>query len=223
MVRRNGGATTSPSSRSGGSSEHAVVGADVMSTALEPVARPRSVWRPVALLVGLMWVAELIDLVLPYDADALGIRSRSLAGLPGIVLAPLLHLGFAHLVANTVPLVVLGLLVSWRAGRLFWPVVGTIVLLGGAGVWALGAPGVVTLGASGLVFGLLTYLLTAGVLTRHWLDVLIAVGVLLTYGSLLWGALPMAVPDGVSWLGHLCGAAAGTIAAFAFAQRSGRG
>lgn len=194
-----------------------------MSAELEPVAPPRSVWRPVALLVAVMWAAELVDLVLPYDADALGIRSRTLAGLPGIVLAPFLHLGLSHLLANLVPLVVLGLLVSWRAGRWFWPVLGTIVLLGGFGVWVLGAPEVITLGASGLVFGLLSYLLTAGVLTRHWLDVLVAVGVLLGYGSLLWGALPMVVPEGVSWLGHLCGAAAGIIAALVFAERSRRG
>lgn len=179
----------------------------------------RRVWPPVVALVAIMWLAELVDAVLPYDADQLGIQSRSVPGLLGIPLAPFLHVGFSHLVANTVPFVVLALLVSWRAGSAFWPVVATIVVVSGFGVWLLGPSDAVTLGASALVFGLLTYLVAAGFLTRHWLDVVIGVGVLLVYGSLLWGALPFFVPEGVSWLGHLCGAASGVLAAGLFTDR----
>jgi membrane associated rhomboid family serine protease len=170
-------------------------------------------------LVAIMWVAEALDAVLPYDADALGIRSRSIEGLLGIPFAPFLHGGFGHLIANTVPLIVLGLLVSWRAGSAFWPVVGTIVLGSGAVVWLLGPANTVTIGASALVFGLLTYLIAAGFRTRHWLDVAVGITVLLIYGSLLWGALPFFVGPGVSWLGHLAGAAAGVLAAWWFAPR----
>ena len=177
-------------------------------------------WLPVVALVGIMWAAEFIDWILPWSADELGILSRSLRGLLGIPLSPFLHDGFSHLAANTVPLLVLGLLVSWRAGRSFWPVVLTIVLVGGLGVWLLGSSNVVTIGASGLVFGFLTYLIAAGVITRHWGDVLIGVVVLLLYGGLLWGALPFFVAPGVSWLGHLCGAAAGVLAALLFARRA---
>ncbi len=183
-------------------------------------ARTRSVWRPVLLVIALMWLAELLDWVLPYDADALGIRSRSLDGLVGIPLAPFLHAGFGHLLSNIIPLLILGLLVSWRAGSRFWPVVLTIVLVGGFGVWLFGPAGTVTVGASGLVFGLLAYLLAAGVLTRHWGDVLLAIVVLLAYGSLLVGVLWFAVPNGVSWLGHLTGAAAGVLAAVLYAREA---
>jgi membrane associated rhomboid family serine protease len=77
----------------------------------------------------------------------------------------------------------------------------------------------VTIGASGVVFGFLTYLITAGILTRHWLDVVIAVGVLFVYGGILIGALPFGVSSGVSWLAHLTGAAAGVLAAFLFARQ----
>ena len=156
-----------------------------------------------------MWAAELVDAVLPYDADQLGIESRSIEGLLGIPLAPFLHGGFGHLMANTLPFVVLGLLVSWRAGSAFWPVVITVVVGSGLGVWLLGPANTVTLGASALVFGCLTYLITAGFRTRHWIDVVVGIAVVIVYGSLLWGALPFFVAPGVSWLGHLCGAAAG--------------
>jgi membrane associated rhomboid family serine protease len=170
-------------------------------------------------MVAIMWVAEAIDAILPWQADALGIRSRSLDGLPGIALSPFLHQGFGHLMANTVPLLVLGLLVAWRARERTIPAIVTIVLLGGAVVWLLGPAGAITIGASGLVFGLLGYLIAAGVITRHLIDILIAVGVLLIYGSLLGGVLPFNAPAGVSWLAHLAGFAAGIVAAVRFPPR----
>ncbi len=190
---------------------------------LAPGATPptRSVWKPVAGLVAAMWLVELLDVVLPGDATSLGIRSREAAGLPGIVTSPFLHVGWAHLIANTVPLVVLGLLVSWRAGRAFWPVVAVIVIVGGLGVWLLGPAATVTVGASGLVFGLLTYVITAGVVTRRLVDVVLGVLVTLVYGGMLWATLPFFVPAQVSWLGHLCGAASGVLAALLFTPSRG--
>lgn len=190
-----------------------------MSTDLVAPTSTRRIWPPVLVLVAIMWAAELVDAVLPYDADQLGIESRSISGLLGIPLAPFLHGGFGHLVANTLPFVVLGLLVSWRAGSAFWPVVITVVVGSGLGVWLLGPSDAVTIGASALVFGFLTYLIAAGFRTRHWLDVVVGVAVLIVYGSLLWGALPFFVPAGVSWLGHLCGAVSGVLAAWWFAPR----
>ena len=190
-----------------------------MSIASATTTTTRRVWPPVVGLVAIMWAAELLDAALPYDADQLGIQSRSISGLLGIPLAPFLHGGFGHLLANTLPFVVLGLLVSWRAGSQFWRVVITIVLGSGLGVWLLGPSNTVTLGASALVFGFLTYLIASGFRTRHWLDVVVGIAVLLTYGSLLWGALPFFVAPGISWLGHLCGAVSGVVAAFLFAPR----
>lgn len=141
---------------------------------------------------------------------------------PGILAAPFLHDGLGHLGANTLPLLVLALLVSWRAGRSFWPVVATIVVGGGLVVRLLGPSGVVTIGASGLVLGLLAYLVAAGVRSRHFLDVLVGVVVLLVYGTLLLGVLPFFVPANVSWLGHLGGAAAGVLAALLFFEDGSR-
>jgi hypothetical protein len=174
---------------------------------------------PVAVLVIAMWVLEIIDVVLGGRLDGLGIQSRSTDGLVGVLLSPLLHGGFGHLMANTVPLVVLGLLVSWRRDGRIWAVVAIVVVVGGLGVWLLGPSGAVTIGASGLVFGLLGYLIVAGAITRHWVDILVSVVVVLVYGSMLWGATPLGVPSGVSWLAHLTGALAGALAALALNRR----
>ncbi len=177
---------------------------------------------PVVILVGIMWVVELVDAVLPGDLDGYGIESRDTDGLTGIVAAPFLHADFAHLMANTVPFLILGSIVALRYPSRFWAIAATIIVVGGLGVWLFGPSNTVMVGASGVVFGFLTFLLTAGVLTRHWLDVTIAVGVLLLYGSILVGALPFGVAAGVSWMGHLMGALSGVLAAFLFARQADR-
>jgi membrane associated rhomboid family serine protease len=173
-------------------------------------------------LVALMWVLEGLDALLPVVLDRFGIVGRTASGLVGIPLAPLLHGGFGHLAANTVPFLVLGALVAWRSRGRFVAVLAIIVVLGGLGVWVLTSPSTVTIGASGVLFGFATYLITAGVLTRHWLDVTVALAVVLLYGSMLGGVLPVTVADGVSWQGHLTGAIAGVIAALLFADRRPR-
>ncbi len=174
---------------------------------------------PVVVLLGVMWLLEILDAALPGDLDQFGIESRDVDGLTGVAASPFLHADFAHLMANTVPFLILGSIVALRNPRRFWPIVITITVVGGFAVWLLGPSNTVTIGASGVVFGFLTYLITAGILTRHWLDVVIAVGVLFVYGGILIGALPFGVSSGVSWLAHLTGAAAGVLAALLFARQ----
>ena len=190
----------------------------VVSVSQQP-SRVRSVAAPVLTLLAVMWVAEIVDAVLPLTLDQWGVQGRTASGLVGIGLAPFLHGGFGHLVANTLPFLVLGLLVAWRSADRFWAVLVVIIAVGGLGVWLLTSPTTITIGASGVVFGLAAYLVTAGFLTRHWVDIVVAVAVVLVYGTMFAGVLPFGVPAGVSWLAHLTGAAAGVVAAFAFARR----
>lgn len=186
---------------------------------VEPRGGVSAVVSPVLILVAVMWVVEIIDAVLPLAVDQWGIVGRTTSGLVGVVLSPFLHAGFAHLMANTVPFLVLGVLVAWRSRERFWAVLTLIAVGGGLGVWLLTSPTTLTIGASGVVFGMAAYLVAAGLLTRHWLDIAVAVGVVLVYGTMFAGVLPFGVPAGVSWLAHLTGALAGVGAAFAFARR----
>lgn len=174
---------------------------------------------PVFILVAVMWLLEIVDLALPGDLDRFGIESRDTDGLPGVLAAPFLHADFAHLMANTVPMLILGGLVAWRYFERFWLITATIVVGSGLGVWLIGPANAITIGASGVVFGYLTFLISAGVFTRHWVDVLVGLGVLFVYGGLLFGALPFGVAAGVSLQAHLMGAAFGVLAAFWFARR----
>src|SRR3954463_7974024 len=68
----------------------------------------------IIMLVAVMWVIEVADYVLPENFDAYGIRAWDLEGLGGIFLAPFLHGGFEHLMANSLPLLILGFLAALR-------------------------------------------------------------------------------------------------------------
>lgn len=167
-------------------------------------------------LLAVMWAVELLDWLGGrwLELDRYGIRPRQFDWLPGIVLAPFLHAGWAHLAANSLPFLFLGLLVIGRGEKRFWAVSTGIVVAGGLGVWLVGASGTVHVGASGLIFGYFGYLLTAGVVERSLMAVLRSVLVVGLYGSILWGVLPFR--SGVSWEGHLCGLLAGIGMAFLF-------
>jgi membrane associated rhomboid family serine protease len=171
--------------------------------------------------VALLWVAEIVDaVVMGGRLDAEGIRPGSTDGLTGILLAPLLHGGFGHLVANTGPLLVLGFLIL-LSGLRQWLVVTAIVwLVAGVGTWLLGGPGTVHIGASGLVFGWLTHLIVRGWFSGRGGQIVVGLVVLVLYGGALWGVLPG--QPGVSWQGHLAGAVGGVVAAWVTRPRPGR-
>lgn len=166
---------------------------------------------PVLALVAVMWVAEAADAILPGSFDVWGIQPRSADGLVGIALAPILHVGFAHLIANTVAFLVLGCAIAVTTRR-FWRVTIGVALLSALSVWLFAAPGTVTVGASGLVYGYATFLVAWGIFTRRLGAIVAAVAVGVVYGSLVFGVLPG--QPGISWLGHLSGAIAGIVMAW---------
>ena len=168
----------------------------------------------------LLWVIELVDQVTRGALELFGIHSWQVSSLPSVFVAPLLHLDWAHLAANTLPFAVLGFLVLLGgAARAFWATLVT-VMVSGLFSWLLSPPYTITIGASGLIFGWLSYLLVRGIFTRDGKQILIAAGVLLVYGGVLWGVLP--TQAGVSWQAHLGGAVGGLLAAWLLHGR-GRG
>jgi membrane associated rhomboid family serine protease len=162
--------------------------------------------------LAVLWIIEAVDWVLPADLDQYGVIARDPRSLWGIVLAPLLHAGFGHLLANTVPLAVLGFLTAIRGLARFWLASAFIVLASGVGVWVFGPAQAVTVGASGLIFGYFGYVIGRGLFDRRMVDVLLGAGVAIVYGSILWGVLP--AQPGISWQGHLSGLIGGVLAAW---------
>jgi membrane associated rhomboid family serine protease len=168
-------------------------------------------WWPLALL-GIIWLVQLLNLITGYAFNGwFGLVPRSLGGLDGILFMPLLHGSLAHAAANTVPLALLGGLMAVTAQRVVLVASAIIVGVGGLGVWVFGKTAV-HIGASGLIFGWFGFLIARGIVEKRPVPLLIAVGVAVLYGTMLWGLLPG--QPGVSWEAHVFGAAAGVVAAF---------
>jgi membrane associated rhomboid family serine protease len=164
----------------------------------------------IAAFTGVLYIIEAVDTLLGGALDYDGIWPRRLDGLSGILWAPLLHHGWEHLVANTIPVLVLGFFVLAGGVGQFIAVTATVWLVGGLGTWLVGSPQV-HLGASILIFGWLVFLLARGFFARSPAQIMLAVVLFAMWGGVLWGVLPSTA--GISWEGHLFGALGGLIAA----------
>jgi len=177
-------------------------------------SRPLVAAQVIVGFVALLYLVELVDTLDRNRLDGYGIRPREVDGLDGIVFAPLLHHGWAHLAANTVPLLVFGFLIL-LAGVARWAAVTAVVwVVGGVGTWVTGQPHSLHLGASVLAFGWLVYLLLRGIFARDASQVALGAILLFLYGGILYGVLPG--QPGISWQGHLFGALGGALAAYRF-------
>jgi membrane associated rhomboid family serine protease len=194
-----------------------------MSTLPAPTEKPKSPTNRIlppnllqALIVigsftALLYLIEVVDAAMSGRLDQFGIQPRTLGGLDGVLWAPLLHHGWAHLFANTLPVLLFGFLAMSNGVGQWVAVTLTIWLFSGLGVWLAGDTGT-TVGASGIAFGWLSFLLVRGLFNRAIGQIMVAIVLFLYWGGTLLGVLPG--NPGVSWQGHLFGAIAGILAAW---------
>ena len=167
-------------------------------------------------IVALMWIVEAINTIDGNGLDGDGIYARNFGRLWGILTAPFIHVSFAHLFANTVPLLFMGLIIALRGAARVALVTAIVIVVGGLGTWLIAPTHSVTVGASGVVFGYATYLLSRGLFNRSALE--LATGALV---GAIWGGalLSSLVPHyGISWQGHAAGAVGGVVAAWLLAR-----
>ena len=155
------------------------------------------IWPAIAMVVG-----TLLQAILGKGSHLLAIVPRSLGGLPGIVAAPFVHVGWAHLAANLPPFLVLGVLVLRLGSGRFAETAVCVALGNSALVWCFGRRAA-HMGASGVVFGFFGYLLGIAYITKTASNLLVALVVLLVYGGMLAGLRP--ARRGTSWESHLFG------------------
>ena len=192
-----------------------------------PQEKKPAAWKlggaTVLAFVALLYVIEAVDAtVFRGGLDQDGIQPLRTDGLWGILWAPLLHGGWPHLVANTVPALLFGFLASLSGYGRFLGATAIIWILGGLGTWLIGNLGAhcpyvgvhcttTHIGASGLIMGWLTYVIVLGFFTRTVWQIVVGVVVAFIYGGVLFGVLPGT--PGVSWQGHFWGAVAGNFPA----------
>ncbi|HEX8012825.1 MAG TPA: rhomboid family intramembrane serine protease [Casimicrobiaceae bacterium] len=189
---------------------------DVPDPAYTDSERARANFRLAAKLaagfVALIWLVQLLNWALDLGVEDFGVRPRQWAGLPGIVLAPLVHAGFAHLLANTLPLLIVGTAMLYLYPSAARKVLPAVYLGPGVAVW-LFARGGVHVGASGLIYGLVSYVFVAGLIRRDRRAIAASLLVAFLYGASVWGVLP--IERGVSWETHLAAALIGLALAIA--------
>jgi membrane associated rhomboid family serine protease len=147
----------------------------------------------VLLWAGVLWAVFIIDSTLPdtvVDLRKWGIHSRTVSGLASIAVAPFIHVNLWHLMANTLPFVILGWITVMSGRALFLKVCLVSALV------------------SGVIFGLLGFLLTRGWFARRLLYSLTSLGVGLFYFGTVLSLLR--ADDGISWSSHFWGFAGGT-------------
>lgn len=177
-------------------------------------------FRAAALLAAIFVIGialvHVIDAWLGLGLARFGVVPRELAGLRGIIAAPLLHGDLGHLVSNIVPLLVGGTLLLYLYPDSSRFVLPAVYLGSGLAVWVL-ARGSTHIGASGLVYGIVAYIFVAGILRRDRRAWAASILVAFLYGAMVWGVLPL--KTGVSWETHLAAAVIGVVMAFALRTR----
>jgi membrane associated rhomboid family serine protease len=173
-------------------------------------------FTPIFTLVALCWLVFVFNnLLWSGHLNQYGIVPRHLGSLPGILWAPFLHGSLKHLVANTVPLFILGAILCSRSRTEFAIITLAGTLLGGGLTWVI-ARNACHIGASGLVFCFFGYLASLAFFRRTLGALAGSVLCVLGYGGILKGILPTATA--VSWESHLAGIASGIALAWMAAK-----
>lgn len=163
-----------------------------------------------------LWIIKIIDVSERLNLFYYGVFPREIKGLLGILLSPLIHSDFNHLISNSIPLLVLGTGIIYFYRGLAYRVIGFVWLLSGICVW-LGARDSYHIGASGLIYGLASFLFLSGIIRKDVRLASISLLIVFLYGGLVWGVLPI-FPH-ISWEYHLYGGLSGFISAIIYRNK----
>ncbi len=170
-------------------------------------------FAPILALVALCWLVFFANnLLFGGHLNQYGIVPRRFASLPTILWAPFLHASFRHLLANTLPLLILGGIICARNKSEFVEITVVGVLVGGALTWLFARNGS-HIGASGLIFCFFGYLASMAWFRRTVGTLLLSLICIVAYGGILRGLFPTSTA--ISWEGHAAGLATGILLAWA--------
>lgn len=168
------------------------------------------------LIVIICVIIEAFEAITGFSISSFGILPRKAEGLYGLFFAPLLHSGFMHLFANSVPVLILGFALFYfypqTSRKAFLIIYFATNLL----VWIFARQSY-HIGASGIVYGLASFLFFSGIFKKDTRAVTLAVLVIFFYGGMIWGILPL--EKGVSWESHLSGGITGFISSIIFRKK----
>ena len=160
----------------------------------------------------LLFAIQIINWVLGYRLNILGIWPRRKLGWIGIPFSPFLHGSFTHLIFNSLPLFIFSNLILLHGQTVFFTASIEIILISGFLIWLFARNGI-HVGASALIMGYLGYIVIGIYHQPTAMSVVVGV-VCIYYFSGMFSNLFPAQDKQVSWEGHVLGFAAGIIAAY---------
>ncbi len=163
-----------------------------------------------------IWMLKLIEVSLDLNFATWGIYPLKLKGLKGIILSPLVHANFKHLLDNSLPLLILGVAIFYFYSKVAYRVFFLTYIMVGIWVW-FGGREAYHIGASGLVYGFASFLFFSGIFLGEIRLLAISLLVVFLYGSMVWGIFP--IKEGISWESHMLGAIAGLILSFYYRKQ----
>jgi len=162
--------------------------------------------------IGLLFAIQMVNFILRYRLNILGIWPRKTWGWIGIPFSPFLHGSFTHFIFNSLPLFIFSNLIVMQGEKTFLMVSIFIILLSGLLIWAFARPGI-HVGASALIMGYLGFILMGIYHKPSYLSVIVGVSCLYYFAGMFSNLLPQKDKQ-ISWEGHVFGFIAGIVAAF---------
>lgn len=181
---------------------------NVFQAILTIVEQTQSHMHFMFMVLGLMWAALALIYLTGGLLLILGITPRQAAGLPGIVCAPLLHVGVNHLFFNSIPFLVLSDFLLIAGIDAYATVTVYITLISGILIWLLARPGN-HVGASALITGYWSFLVINIYTQGGIMAYILGIVSVYYFAGIFFGIFPSR--QGVSWEGHLFGLVAGVI------------
>jgi len=176
----------------------------------------RAAWISLCFVALLAWI-KLFEHWMGQPFSGLALRPHVLAGLIGVLTAPLLHASLQHLGANALPLLILGTLAGGLYPRATVRALPLIWIGSGIGAWFLGEPGSAHIGASGIATGLMFLVFVLAVLRRDRQAIAAGMMAFFLYGGMVVTIFPREA--NISWEMHMSGAICGVLAAVIWRKR----
>ncbi len=162
--------------------------------------------------IALLFAIQIINFILRYRLNILGIWPRKMFGWIGIPFSPFLHGNLSHLIFNMVPLFIFSNLILLQGEKIFFKVSVIIIILSGLLIWAFARKGI-HIGASSLIMGYLGFILIGIYHKPNYQSVIVGIACIYYFAGLFSSLLPQKDKQ-ISWEGHLFGFIAGVVAAF---------
>jgi membrane associated rhomboid family serine protease len=161
----------------------------------------------------LLWAIKFFEVSMELSFVEGGVYPRKLSGLKGILLSPLIHGDWKHLLDNSMPVLLLSVALFYFYRDIAYKIWLLIYFISGILLWGVGREAY-HIGASGLIYGLAAFLFLSGIIRRVRSLTAISLLVVFWYSGMVWGLLPFDFK--VSFEAHICGAVSGIVLAILY-------